>query len=79
MPPRDFAFWAKSLRGHKIEVKQNQKNFAYSKVYALQKFQVAFQIIFARLQLDFSNPKNDSLKGSGKNNPSIVGSGGGGC
>ena len=33
----------------KIEVKQNQKHFAYSKVYALQKFQVAFQIMFCQI------------------------------
>ena len=33
----------------KIEIKQNQKHFAYSKVYALQKFQVAFQIIFCQI------------------------------
>ena len=33
----------------KIKVKENQKTLAYSKVYALQKFQVAFKIIFCQI------------------------------
>ena len=32
-----------------MKVKENQKTLAYSKVYALQKFQVAFKIIFCQI------------------------------